>query len=150
MNGFDYIALVALISAGLRGYRQGLAMEFYRLLRMSVALLAGTSLYSLLSGLVTSVLSVKSGVADPVMFAGTTIFVWSMLRKLRVWMEAWLKSKVTGRYQSIGGAVAACLKTLILTGGLVALFNMASWMPGHDAVAQDSMVAKILQPFLPE
>jgi len=150
MNGFDYIALAALVAAALRGYRQGLAVEFYRLFRMGVALIAGTSLYSIFSGMLTSVLNIKSGFADPAMFLGSSVLVWNLLKRLRLWMETWLRAKVTGKYQAVGGAVAAGLKTLIFIGAFTALFGMASWMPGHNAVARDSVTSKILQPFLPD
>ncbi|HMP90859.1 MAG TPA: CvpA family protein [Kiritimatiellia bacterium] len=149
MNGFDYIALAALVSAALRGYRQGLAAEFYRLLRLSVALLAGTSLYSMVGDLITNVLNIKASLADPAMFVGISVTVWSLLRRFRLWLEAWLRARVTGKYQAMGGALAAGLKALLLTGGLVTLFSMASWMPGHETVAQDSMFARLLAPFIP-
>lgn len=150
MNGFDYAALAVLGSAIMRGYKRGLAVEFYRLFRMLVALLAGTGLYGILSDLLTSMLNVKSGIADPVMFLGSSLAVWSLLRRLRVWMEAMILAKLPKNYQAIGGAVAAGLKSALLLGGVVTLFSLADWLPGHESIAQDSITSQIVHFILPE
>lgn len=148
MNGFDIAALVAVIVSARRGFANGLAAEFYRLFRMAVALFAGTSLYGVLSHAVTGILGVTSGFADPALFAGSAIVVWRLLHRLRRAMEAWLLAAVPRKAQAIGGALAAALKCALLIGGVVTLFNLASWLPGHDAVASDSAVSALMRPFL--
>jgi len=150
MNGFDYTALAVLGAAIMRGYKRGLSVEFYQLFRMAVALLAGTSLYGMLSDALTGILNIKSGIADPAMFLGSTVVVWSLLRRMRAWMEAWILAKLPKGYQSIGGAVAAGLKTSILLGGVVVLFNLADWLPGHTAISRDSITSEVVHFFLPD
>jgi len=150
MNEFDYAALAVLGSAIMRGYKRGLSVEFYRLFRMTVALLAGTSLYGMLSDGLSGVLNVKSGIADPAMFLGSTVVVWSLLRRLRSWMEAWILARFPQKYQATGGAVAAGMKAAILLGGVVTLFNLADWLPGHAFISRDSATSAIVHFFIPE
>lgn len=148
MNAFDYIALAALLAAALRGYRQGLAKEFYRLLRWSIALLAGTGLFGLVSGWITRAAGIAAGWTEPLAFVGITGGIWVLLRSLRKGLEAWLLLHTPRKIQAVGGAVTSVAKTAILLGGLIAIFHLATWLPGHSLVAEKSLVAKIAQPFL--
>jgi len=150
MNGFDYIALAALVMAALRGRRNGLALEFYRLFRMAVALLAGTSLYGMLSHALSSVMNITSGYADPLMFVTSSVVTWKLLRRIRSWMEIWIKAKVPGHWQAAGGSIAAATKTAVLIAGLVTMFDLADWLPGHESISQDSITSQIVRFILPE
>ncbi|HAL92126.1 MAG TPA: hypothetical protein DCM68_03775 [Verrucomicrobia bacterium] len=148
MNAFDYVAIAALLAAARRGYRQGLARELYRLLRWAVALLAGTGLFGLVSGWITRAAGVAAGWTEPLAFVGITGGIWYLLRSLRKWLEAWLLLHTPRRIQAAGGAVASVAKTAILLGGLIAIFHLATWLPGHSLVAEKSLAAKIAKPFL--
>jgi hypothetical protein len=148
MNGFDITAICFLVLSILRGYRNGLAGEFYRLFRLAVALLAGTSLYGALSGFVTRILSVDSGWADPAMFVGTTVVAWRVLNRARGFVERLITSKMPHSYQAVGGAVAAAIKSAIAIAGIVTVFHLATWLPGHDAVSVNSVTSRILLPFI--
>lgn len=143
------VALALTGASAARGWRNGLSAEFYRLFRLGVSLVAGTSLYGLLSDAATDLLNIRSGLADPALFLGTTFGVWSLLRRARRWMEALILAKVPSRWQNIGGAVAAALKTAALVGGTVTLFNLADWLPGHDAIANESVAGRIVQTISP-
>jgi len=149
VNGFDWIALISLITSGLRGYRNGLAGEFYRLFRMAVALLAGTGIYQVFGDLFSRIVPGDAGWTDPVLFIGTVVVVWKILHRLRDGMESLIRSKMPRHSQAIGGAVAATLKTAIIIGGIITVFHMASWLPGHETVAQSSFASRVLKPFLP-
>ena len=144
MNSFDCIAVASLIAAALRGYRQGLAKEIFRLLRLAVALIAGTSLYELASSWFAHV----SAWMGPVVFVGGAGGVWLLLRSLRKLSEAWLILHVPQKFQSMGGAVAAIAKTAILLGGVIATFHLATWIPGHAVVAERSIASRFAGPFL--
>lgn len=148
MNSFDYLAIALLIAAALNGYRQGLAKELFRLLRIMIALLAGSSLYGLISGWVTQVSGTASAWMNPVIFVAGTVGIWLLLRSLRKWLEAWLLLHTPKKIQSMGGAIAAIAKTTILLGGVIATFHLATWIPGHALVAERSLASKITRPFL--
>lgn len=150
MNGFDIVTLLALGSSSWRGYRRGLASECYRLFRMLVALLAGSGVYSLLSDAVTGLLGAGSAWSDPALFVGSSVAAWSLLKRLRQGMESAVAKWTPPGVQKLGGAVAAAAKTALVAGGLVATFDLADWLPGHDAVARDSRVSQVVRPFLPE
>ncbi|HMO50181.1 MAG TPA: CvpA family protein [Kiritimatiellia bacterium] len=148
MNAFDYVALACLISAGLNGYRQGFSREFYRLARMGAALFAGSRFYEVAGGAVTNLTNAATSVVDPVFFIGITVAVWILLRSLRRWIEAGLQRAVPQKWQAGGGALAAVIKTALITGGVVAVFNLATWIPGHRLVAEESLTAAITKPFM--
>lgn len=148
MNSFDYLAIAWLIAAALNGYRQGLAKELYRLVRIAVALIAGSSLYGLISGWATQISGAASTWLGPVIFAGGTVGVWLLLRSLRKWIEAWLLLRTPKKLQAAGGAVVALAKTVLLLGGVIATFHLATWIPGHALVAERSIASKIAGPFL--
>lgn len=148
MNVFDFAALAALVSAALRGYRQGLAREIYRLLRWAIALLAGTGLFGLVGGWLRQVLGAESGWTDPLAFVGISGGVWMLLRSLCKGLEAWLLLHTPKKFQATGGAAAATAKAVILLGGVIATFHLATWLPGHSLVAERSLAAKMARPFL--
>jgi uncharacterized membrane protein required for colicin V production len=148
MNAFDIVALASLVSAALNGYRQGLSREFYRLLRMAVALLTSTSLYSSASGVLTRWSDTAQSVADPVFFIGIAAAVWMLLRSLRKWIEVWIQKAAPKTWQATGGAIASAAKAAILLGGIVAAFNLATWIPGHTLIAKESVTSKVVRPFL--
>ncbi|HMP72591.1 MAG TPA: CvpA family protein [Kiritimatiellia bacterium] len=150
MNAFDYLALAFIVSAILRGFKQGLSKEFYRLIRLGIALLAGTSLYASMSDAMGRVSGAASGITDPLTFVGITGGIWMILRTLRSWIEGVVAKSAPAKVQKSGGAAAAGIKAVILVGGVIAVFNLASWIPGHRLVAEDSLSSKLARPFLAE
>ena len=148
MNQFDMAALLLMVSAALRGYRNGLAIEGYRLFRMLVALLAGSSIYGLLNSAMSGMLDHSSSWLDPVIFVGSIVVIWKLLKQLRRWMEALIAARIPQRFQSIGGSLAAGAKAAVLIGGIITMFNLADWLPGHNVVARDSKAAHLMSPFL--
>jgi hypothetical protein len=148
MNLFDIVSVLGVGSAAARGWRRGLAVEGYRLFRMVVALVAGTSLYGGLSDLLGRVAGIQSSWADPAMFLGVSFGAWSLLRRLRAWSEARLAAALPARTLALGGAVAAGIKALAVVGGAVTVFSLSSWLPGHETVGVDSWMARLLGPWL--
>ena len=149
MNGFDYVVIALLVLAAKRGFRNGLASEFYRLFRIAVAMAAGTSLYRMFSDAVSGLLNIESGLSDPVLFGGATVLVWQLLTRVRRWMEALIVAKTPARAQSVGGAVAAFLKTAIFIVAVVTTVSLSSWIPGHVWIAEHSATGRLVTSFLP-
>lgn len=150
MNGFDIVVIVLVVLAAKRGFKNGLASEFYRLFRIAVAIFAGTSLYKIFSGTISSVLHIDSGYSDPVLFVAASILVWKLIARLRKWIEALLLTKVPRRIQAVGGAVAAALKTGVFIVAIITTVSLSTWMPGHDWITKESFMGRTVQSFLPE
>jgi len=148
MNSFDIAALILTASSAARGYRTGLASEFYRLFRLVVALVTGSSLYRILADSVGNLAGQSETWMSPVLFVGLTVVVWKFLKRLRRWMEAMITARVPARHQAIGGAVAAGAKTMVFIAGVIGAFSLASWLPGHDLVVNESTFAHWLRPLL--
>lgn len=81
-------------------------------------------------------------------FVGGAGGVWLLLRSLRKWTEAWLILHTPKSFQSVGGALAAIAKTIILLVGVITTFHLATWIPGHALVAEKSIASKIAGPIL--
>ena len=148
MNSFDIAALLMTAASAARGFRAGLASEFYRLARLVIALVTGSSLYRVLADTIGSVADRAESWLSPVLFVGLTMLVWTGLKRLRRWTEAAITTRVPARHQAVGGALAAGAKTLVLLAGVIGAFSLASWLPGHDLIATESTFARWLHPLL--
>ncbi len=150
MNGFDIVTFVLIGLAARRGFKNGLASEFYRLLRVLIALFAGTSLYRIFSDSVSGLLNINSGYSDPILFVVAMVITWKLLRRIRRWIESVVLAITPQKVQAIGGALAAGCKTCMLIFALVATVSLSTWLPGRAWIAEDSFTGKIVQSFLPE
>jgi hypothetical protein len=149
MNAFDLVTLAMTAGSAARGYRNGLSREVFRLFRMAVALVTGSGIYRWSADAVATLSDQVSAWAGPAVFVGASVLVWRLLSRFRQWSEAHLAARLSGPAQAWGGAVAAAVKTLALLGGAVGLFHLADGLPGHEAIGRDSLLARLLTPWLP-
>ena len=113
MNMIDGLVAAYVALGANRGRKRGLAEETFRLLRMSVALVAGCGLYSLVGDLVGRLLSLRDYVSGPIGFVASMVVAWSLLRVLRTALVNWVALRFRS-YIELGGAIAGGLRNLVL------------------------------------
>jgi hypothetical protein len=149
MNGVDWIALAGGAWVVRRGYRRGLGVELIRLLRLVLALVAGTSLYGVVAGLLDTLPLFDQGLSRPVGFVGTTAGAWMLLSRMKRWAAGAVEARCSPRTIRVGGAVTAGAKAVFALTGLVATVNLSPAIPFHRAVTEESRLGHTLATLLP-
>lgn len=142
MNIIDLISAAYVAFGAIRGRKRGMADEAYRLLRIGVSFLAGCGLYGLVSDLLKQVLAMGGDVSGPVGFVAIMAGAWSLLRFARKRLTAWIALRFAS-HASLGGAIAGGLRTAVWVLSLVSAFHLAGSAPGHEQVAEQSLVGRI-------
>ena len=139
MNMVDGLVAAYVAFGANRGRRRGLAEEVYRLLRVSLAMVAGCGLYSLVGDLVGKVLSLGADISGPVGFVGSMLGAWSLLRLLKARLVDWGSLRFHS-FIEVGGAIAGGLRALVLA--LAAM--LTAHLAGRSAFMADSVLGKVI------
>jgi hypothetical protein len=133
MNMVDGLVAVYVALGASAGRKRGLAEETYRLLRMSIALVAGCGLYSLVGDLLGKLISMGSDISGPVAFVGSMAGAWTLLRVLRAKLVNGVALRFHA-YSELGGAIAGGLRNLVLAlAGLI-----TAHLSGHGGFMANS------------
>lgn len=146
MNTFDLGCLAILAYSCSRGYRRGLAVEADRLIRMALALLAGTALFGWFSDLLIRLLSLGETFARPLCFLGITTGTWFGMRSVRKRIVATLSERAGSGVQAWGGTAAAGVKSLLALAAVTTALSLSAWMPFHEK-ASDSVLGRVMSCF---
>ena len=150
MNGFDLLAVIGLGWSARRGYRRGLSEELFRLLRLGLALLAGTGLYHGVAGGLAAITPLSEGLSQSIGFAGSTVGVWLLLSRLRRLLRRTVEDRVAAGWAQTGGAILATAKSLLAIVGIVATAYVGSGLPFREAIAENSWIGHAISRVLPQ
>ncbi len=147
MNAYDLAAIGYTGFAAWRGKKRGAGEEAYRLLRVGVALIAGSGLYSLFTGVLSSVSDRLPAFSGAVGFVAVFVGALYLMRKIR----GLIVTRVNAVWGDKGAPIAAAFGavrgfTVALSAGIAAALTRVDAI--ENLVLQDSWLGAVIRMFV--
>lgn len=147
MNALDLVAAAYAASAVVRGTRNGVGQEGYRLVRITVSFLAGCGLFTVINKAVASMLGSVLENAGGIGFALGIGLAFFAMRKLKVAVTAYVQKRFAEKHNRLGGAIAGFLRALTAIAAIIAFVQMSPWIPSGTNSANQSLIGRVASVF---
>lgn len=150
MTMLDGVALLVAAASAVRGARNGIGLEGYRLFRLLVSVLTGFGLFTLINQVLARLLGSLLDGAEGVGFAAGIGLAFYVLRKLKGAVIGFLEKRVAPRWNRCGGATAAFVRAATAIVAILTCLHITPWIPGGTKAVDRSVIGRIVTRLIPQ